>query len=55
MTKNQVLEIIKSKGTAKEKEEILKRNNVTFTHDSQQRLIVWCSDGVIEFSPIFKR
>lgn len=54
MTKSQVRQIINQKGTAKQKEQILKQNGLKFTHDSKQNLIVWCSDGVVEFSPKFK-
>lgn len=54
MTKEEARKIIRDKGTAKNKEALLKQGGATFTHDSKQNLIVWCSDGVITFSPIYK-
>lgn len=55
MTKEEARKIIRAKGTAKDKETALKQSGVSFTHDSKQNLVVWCSDGVVAFSPIYKR
>lgn len=46
-------ELRKIKG-AKEKEDFLRASSVKFAHDSFMNLIIFCDDGVITLSPVWR-
>lgn len=48
MNKKEILKNFRELHSAKEKEDFLKANNITFTHDSSYNLIIWADDGVLE-------
>lgn len=51
--KSEVKQSLLKLNGAKEKEDFLKVHNIKFTHDSFQRLIIWCSDGILTLYPTF--
>lgn len=54
MKKNDIKKAFSTLKNAQEKEQFLKDHNIKFTHDSFNKLIIWCSDGILEMSPIYK-
>lgn len=53
MKKADIRQAFKAIKNAKEKEDFLKVHNVKFTHDSLQRLIIWCNDGILTLYTTF--
>lgn len=54
-TKKSVKQALSKLKGAEEKEKFLKNHNIKFTHDSFNKLVVWCKDGILEMIPIYRR
>lgn len=55
ITKKELKQIFSKLKSIEEKEKYLKSNNIKFTYDSFNKLIIWCKDGILEMYPIFRR
>ena len=54
LTKQDVRRAFAKLKGAPEKEAYLKAQGMTYTHDGLQRLIIWCSDGILEMQPVYR-
>lgn len=52
-TKKEIKQALSKLKSAEGKEKYLKSHDIKFTHDSFNKLVIWCKDGILEMIPIY--